>query len=54
MERNKRQKYGNDTAPGANDQRDSPTIRNLIQQLNRDLEETIRNASDDEQSRKSA
>lgn len=35
-----------DVAPGAIEQGDSPTITNLIEQLNRDQEETQQNASE--------
>jgi hypothetical protein len=35
-----------DVAPGAIEQGDSPTITNLIEQLDRDLEETQQNASE--------
>jgi hypothetical protein len=35
-----------DVAPGAMEQGDSPTITNLIEQLNRDQEETQQNASE--------
>lgn len=53
MERHKRQ-YNDETAPVVIDQSDSPTIRNLIEQLNQDLEETMRNASNAGQSTKAA
>ena len=35
-----------DVAPAAIEQGDSPTITNLIEQLNRDQEETQQNASE--------
>lgn len=54
MERGKRRKYEDDTTPSMSEQHDSPTIRNLIEKLNQDLEETIRNASDAGQSTKAA
>lgn len=54
MERTKRQKYNNDATPAVSEERDSPTIRNLIQQLNQDLEEATCGTSDARQSRKSA
>jgi hypothetical protein len=34
-----------DTSPAVSEPRDSPTIQNLIEQLDRDLKETERNAS---------
>ena len=54
MERNKRRKYSDDVAPAIREQRDSPTIENLIEKLNQDLEDTTRNASNAEQSTKAA
>ena len=42
MERNKRRKYSDDVAPAIREQRDSPTIENLIQKLNQDLEDNYR------------
>jgi hypothetical protein len=44
MRRNSREQYG-DVRPATSDERDSPTIQNLIEQLDRDLEETEYKAS---------
>jgi hypothetical protein len=44
--RQNRSEQRRDVAPGAIEQGDSPTITNLIEQLNRDQEETQRNASE--------
>lgn len=44
MERNNREQH-RDVAPAAVEERESPTIVRLMEQLDRDLEETQRNAS---------
>jgi hypothetical protein len=44
--RQNRSEQRRDVAPGAIEQGDSPTIRDLIEHLNRDQEETQRNASE--------
>jgi hypothetical protein len=44
MRRYSREEY-KDVIPAAREQNDPPAIQNLIEQLNRDLEETQRNAS---------
>jgi hypothetical protein len=44
--RQNRSEKRRDVAPGAIEQGDSPTITNLIEQLNRDQEETQQNASE--------
>jgi hypothetical protein len=44
--RQNRSEQHREVAPGATEQGDSPTITNLIEQLNRDQEETQRNASE--------
>jgi len=44
--RQNRSEQRRDVAPGVSEQGDSPTIRNLIEQLDRDQEETQRNASE--------
>jgi len=44
--RQNRSEQRRDLAPGATEQGDSPTIKYLIEQLDRDLEETQRNASE--------
>ena len=44
MRRTSREPHG-DVDPATSDERDSPTIQNLIEQLDRDLEETEYKAS---------
>jgi hypothetical protein len=44
MRRNSREQHG-DVRPATNEERDSPTIQHLIEQLDRDLKETEYKAS---------
>jgi hypothetical protein len=44
MRRNSREQHG-DVRPATTEERDSPTIQNLIEQLDRDLKETEYKAS---------
>jgi hypothetical protein len=43
--RREKSKQCNDLTPSAIEERDSPTIKDLIEKLDRDMEETQRNAS---------